>query len=422
LTIAADRAAELAGPGGDQRARLARAAREALGHNWREGRYRDGTPYAFTCPSAPRYRHQWYWDSCFHAIAWARFDPPRAREELRTLLRAGRLDGFVPHTVFWDRPARWRRAPFYGTHTMFGDRATATTQTPLLAMAWELVADASVDEPGFRTEAVGQLALHHDWLEHERDPDGDGLLTIIHPDESGLDDSPKYDDVFGWMRHDSPGYFWLIERCRRMGYDARRIVARYDEHVEDVLVNVAYALSSRALARMSGDERHARRAERTEASLLERCWDERRGLFWDLAGRSERTVVVSTWSSLAPLALPSLPEAIGRRMVEEHLLDARRYAARCGIPSVSMDEPRFRPGFDRWRTWRGPSWVNTAWFLVPAMRRLGYADPAERVVAGLVAAWERGGFREYYHPHTGRGLAARNFGWSTLLAELAPAS
>ena len=54
--------------------------------NWREGVHRDGTPYAYTCPATPRYRHQWHWDSCFHAIAWCRYDVPRAREELRTEL------------------------------------------------------------------------------------------------------------------------------------------------------------------------------------------------------------------------------------------------------------------------------------------------------------------------------------------------
>ena len=191
-------------------------AERVLRANWREGhRPSDGVRYAFTCPATPRYRHQWYWDSCFHAIAWRWFDPGRAREELRTLVRAGRLDGFIPHTVFWDRPAYWRRAPFYGTHTVFGCSATSTVQTPLIALAWELVAASSADdEPGFGSEGVAQLRLHYDWLARERDPDGDGLLTTIHPDESGLDDSPKYDSVYRWMRHDSPGHVWLIERSR----------------------------------------------------------------------------------------------------------------------------------------------------------------------------------------------------------------
>jgi glycogen debranching enzyme len=405
-----------------RRARLRTAAEGVLRRNWREGRYRDGTPYAFTCPSTPRYRHQWYWDSCFHAIVWRRFDPARARAELRTLLHAGRLDGFIPHTVFWDRPARWRRAPFYGTHTVFGDQATATTQTPLLALAWEQVADASPDDPGFRTEALDSLRLHYEWLARERDPDGDGLITIILPDESGLDDSPKYDPVFRWMRHDLPGHFWLIERNRRLGYDARRIAERHEDHVEDVLVNVCYALSLRALGRLLGEDdegEHARRAARTEQALLDRCWDERRGLFFDVAGNRERPVPVSTWSALAPLALDRLPEDVRRRLVEEHLLDPGRYLAACGIPSVSQDEPAFNPGFDRWRCWRGPSWVNTAWLLVPPLARLGYEEEAERIVLSLVLASERHGLREYYHPSSGRGLAARHFGMSTLLADLA---
>jgi hypothetical protein len=392
-----------------------------LAGSWREGVLDDGTQYGFTCPSPFRYRHQWYWDSCFHAIVWRHFDPPRAREELRTLLRAGRLDGFIPHTAFWHERAGWRRAPFYATESLRGDRGTAHIQTPLLALAWELVAEASADEPGFAGEALDGLRLHYDWLAEHRDPDDDGLISIIHPDESGLDDSPKYDRVFGWMSHYLPGYFWLVQRSRRLGYDSREIIERYDEHVEDVMVNVFYALSLRALGRLAaadGGDTYTQRAERVEASLVERCWDDDRGLFWDLAGRAERRIEVSTWSSLTPLALPSLPEEIGQRLVEEQLLEPTRYRAPCGIPSVSMDEPSFRPGFHLARCWRGPSWVNTAWLLVPPMRRLGYEREADRVVESLVGAVERHGFREYYNPLDGDGLAARRFGWSTLLVDL----
>jgi hypothetical protein len=69
--------------------------------------------------------------------------------------------------------------------------------------------------------------------------------------------------VFGWMSHYMPGYMWLVERSRRLGYDSRSIIDRYEEHVEDVLVNVLYALSLRALARLSGDAAYDARARRT---------------------------------------------------------------------------------------------------------------------------------------------------------------
>ena len=127
---------------------------------------------------------------------------------------------------------------------------------------------------------------------------------------------------------------------------------------------------------------------------------------------------ISTWAALSPLVLDGLPERVRRRLVEEHLLDERRYAAPCGIPSVSMDEPSFNPRWDRFRCWRGPSWVNTAWLLVPPLRALGYERQADHVVSSLARAAQAGGLREYYDPLTGQGLGARGFGWSTLLLDL----
>jgi hypothetical protein len=78
---------------------LARLCLKTLEGNWREGE-RDGRRYAYTAPSAGRYPWQWYWDSCFSAIAWRRFDRARARAELETLLAAATPEGFIGHTIF----------------------------------------------------------------------------------------------------------------------------------------------------------------------------------------------------------------------------------------------------------------------------------------------------------------------------------
>jgi hypothetical protein len=88
--------------------RIREECRRVLEQNWREGE-KGGRRYAYTCPSPDRYPYQWYWDSCFAAIAWRRFDPSRSRAELESLLSAARPDGFIGHTIFWE-PLRGARS------------------------------------------------------------------------------------------------------------------------------------------------------------------------------------------------------------------------------------------------------------------------------------------------------------------------
>jgi glycogen debranching enzyme len=130
----------------------------------------------------------------------------------------------------------------------------------------------------------------------------------------------------------------------------------------------------------------------------------------------------TTIAALAPLALPDLPEDIGRRLVEEHLLDPERFWSPVPPPSVSLQEPSFsvndRGLLRQRRYWRGPTWVNAAWLCWLGLVRLGYdqaaADLADRIGAAVAAA----GLREYYAPCTGAGMGARDFGWSSLVLEL----
>ena len=52
------------------------------------------------------------------------------------------------------------------------------------------------------------------------------------------------------------------------------------------------------------------------------------------------------------------------------------------------------------------------------MRELGYEREADRIVASIEPAADRHGFREYDNLITRRGLAARGFGFATLLVDL----
>jgi len=379
---------------------VAELAETVLRRNWRSGE-RDGVDYAYTSPSPGRYPWQWYWDSCFAAIVWRRFDRERARAELETLLAAQRPDGFIGHTIFWDRPVSLARLPFYN---VLSRRAlqTETIQPPLLAWAWRIAVGDPAEEPRIGAQAQ--------WLADNRDLEGDGLLWIAQPDESGLDASPKFDPVWGQRANGRIGFPLLVHRNRKLGFDARRIAAAGGPVVCEVITNVLWSLSLQALGRPSAT-----------AALVERLWDEGRGLFIDEAGPAGGRPAVSTIASLAPLALPDLPEEIGRRLVEEHLLHPRRYWTEVPPPSVSAQEPSYEPdGGSRLvrRYWRGPTWINTAWLVWLGLRRLGYTEEAAAMTRALAGAAVAEGLREYYDPRSGAGLGARDFAWSTLLLEM----
>ncbi|MEX0993599.1 MAG: hypothetical protein WDZ37_06350 [Solirubrobacterales bacterium] len=342
-------------------------------------------------------------------------------------MRAQRDDGFIGHTIFWGEQVSRERARRYNVVER-ADHTTATIQPPLLAWSWEIVAQRSGEKrAAFVAEGLETLERHYDWLARERALGDSDLLTLIQPDESGLDASPKFDSVWGPRCCGLPGFLLLVRRNRRHSFDARRIAAAHPrEHVREVLTNVLYMKGLCALVRIGGDARFAHRAERAQAELVERCYEPRTGLFFDLAGDDDHHLRTNTWSALAPLALDGLPDEIVRRLVEEQLLDPQRYATPVPIASVSADEQSFNPGADERRLlfvhlrryWRGPSWVNTAWLLVPALRRLGYQAEADRLLAPLLDAMEREGLREYYNARTGEGLGARDFGWSALALEL----
>jgi hypothetical protein len=375
-------------------------AERVLRANWTVGE-RQGVPYTYTKPSPRRYPWQWYWDSCFAAIVWRRFDTARARAELETLLRGQRPDGFIGHTIFWHRPVSLWRQYRYNVRSRSA-LSTETIQPPLLAWAWSIAVGDPAAEPRIDAEA--------EWLAANRELAGDGLLWIVQPDESGLDSSSKFDPVWGNRAHARPGFPLLVRRNRKLGWDARAILAAGGPVLCEVVVNVLWGLSLIARGRPS-----------ITPALIDRLYDERRGLFFDQAWPSGLRPAVETWAALAPLALPDLPEPIGRRLVEEHLLDPKRFWLPLPPPSVAASEPSFEPSGGRGlvrRYWRGPTWINAAWLLWLGLVRLGYEAEAGELASRLSRAVLRESLREYYDPYTGRGLGAREFAWSTLIAEM----
>ena len=408
-----------------ERAQLEEQSRQILLTNLRRGVAEwNGKEFNFSVPSLTGYPFQWFWDSCFHAIALTHLDPEQAKAEINTLLSGAQPDGFIPHIIFWEM----EKQPDFLSRNIVGMTSpyfSATIQPPIVAYAVERVYRATGDA-AFLEAALPILTAYYRWLRYHRDPDEDGLIAVIQPEEAGTDCSPKYDEVLGLTELSNQGFIAALRRVyaayEPLRGDDRRILAADVFHFEDVLVNSIYAFSLRSLARLLGDSPDAaefrREADKTRDALLEKCWNEEAGAFFDLSGVAEKQVEVVTISSLMPLALSDLPRDIVERLVEQWVSNPEHFWLPYPLPSVPASNPKFMPGNPRGFIWRGPTWVNTNWFLSHSLKGHGYPELAETIVAKTHEAVEKSGFREYYHPYTGEGLGARNFGWTTLVLDM----
>ena len=377
---------------------------QTLAQNWREGvRATDRVPFAYTCPSPGHYPWQWYWDSCFTAVSWRHFDPARSRRELESLLAAQREDGFIGHTIFWNTPLTGRRRFTYNV-TSAKAAMTASVQPPVLAWAWRI----AVGDPSL----VPGIVRHYDWLAAHRDLDGDGLIWIVQPDESGLDASPQFDAIWGRRAHDRLGFVLLVRRNRRFGYDLQRIASAGGPVCCEVAMNVLHGLSLLALGRPS-----------LTPTIVERMYDEATGLFAPLvqaAAEAQADAHVGGAGAAGAAGpaggdRPSAGQGIPARQAAVLAAGAAAVSAR---DRAELLDSAKTTGCGSGATGAGRRGSTRPGSCGSASIRLGYASEAQTLGDRIMSAVLAQGLREYYDPYTGRGMGAVDFAWSTLVMEM----
>lgn len=418
-------------------------AKQILDANW-SGRS--------TIPAPGLYPHQWNWDSGFIAIGRSRFDQTRAEHELLSLFEAQWRTGMVPHIVFnpnvhadryFPGPPFWRstESPDAPDHM----ETSGLTQPPVHAFAalemHRRAADVEQSET-FLKQLFPSLVAQHRYL-RDRRTGIDGLAAVVHPWETGLDNSPAWDQAFESFEvpegalpaydrrdlihsdprdrpsHDAYDRFvYLATLYRDIGYDDSAARDLTPFLVEDPMFNAIWAWSSYALAEIAviiGEDpsEFNADADRTLHAIETRLWDEETHRFLPFDRRSrERITDHQSIVSFLPLLAPGLD----RRKVRlaTRALDDMRH---CHRPNCYVF-PSYKPGtkrYERRRYWRGPIWINTDWLLYRGCRRAGVDDLAEEIRTSILELVRRNGFREYFDPHGDVGLGAHRFSWTAAL-------
>lgn len=343
----------------------------------------------------------WLDDVLYHALLASAFDAEIARENLQAALAQATPDGNLPCLVTGRDGWIDRSQPPIGGFILWMLHLRSGSRD-LLRLAFE------------------PLLRNHEWWWRRRDGNGDGLLEygtsplgdglyrgtkLAAKDESSMDNSPVHDEATL-----DPGAGTLD--CADVGLNS--LVALDGEML---------ALAAQALGEAETSERLTRRSEALRRRIMDRLWDEERGVFanrlWN--GRFVRSLApTSFFPLLAGAAAPHQAKAMLRL-----LDDPAKFGGTWRLPAVTRDDPAFRDNV----YWRGRIWPPLNFLVYHALRRQGFDAAASRLAENglrlFMGAWRDRLCPENFNAVTGEACDQPDtdgfYGWGALLPLLGAA-
>ncbi len=393
----------------------------------------------YTVPTHGLYPFQWNWDSCLTALGQAHFDEARAWTEIETLFAHQWEDGMVPHIVFHKEDEGYFPGPdVWGTGRPVP--TTGITQPPVAGFAvlrlFQRAKDRELAERKARA-LLPKINAWHEWFYRCRDPQDTGLVAVIHPWETGRDNSIDWDEAFERVptdgvppftrrdtQHANPDhrptqaqyerYIWLVQKFRSLEWDNTKLHNASPFRIVDPGFNGILQRSCNDLAILAeslGDAAIAAASKKRTArgiAAMEALWDARLGQYkcYDRVADTliDSPSVAGILASIAPIPIER-KAAIAKRI--ETLTESAPYL----VPSHDPTDPRF----DGLRYWRGPVWLIVNYMISDGLRLGGQPHIADRIDQSSLELIEKSGFAEYYDPATAEPCGGTTFTWTAAM-------
>ncbi len=344
----------------------------------------------------PSYHYKWFngfwsWDSWKHAVGLSYYNTDLAKSQVKTMFHFQNSDGFIVDCVYRD--------------TTIEAHNYRDTKPPLATWAVAKIYQKDKDT-SFIKELYPKLKLYHNWWYNKRDHDKDGLCEYGSTDgsliaakwESGMDNAIRFDN--SKILKNSDGAYSIDQESVDLNaylYAEKLYLAKLAKILEkngDVIIYKA------------------------EAALLKekiqsQFYDANDGWFYDT--NLEGTTFIKGEGSEGWTALWANAATQEQALaVKNKMMNPAKFYTKVPFQTMSADHEKFNPlrGY-----WRGPNWLDQAYFGVKGLQNYGFIDEAykatEQIISGAEGILEDGkSIRENYHPITGKGLNAQNFSWS----------
>ena len=404
-------------------------AKEVLINNRRSG---------YTLPTNNElYPAQWNWDSAFIALGYSYFNMEYAIEELEKLISGQWEDGMIPHILFHDNDES-----YFPNHKTWdcGNKVPSSgiTQPPIIATIIKKIVDQNkLDKSQMKRMEIiiKKLKKYLDWFYNYRDTNKIGLAAIIHPWESGLDNSPIWDGPLDKvkieenlkyerrdlnvsrssnrpLKKDYDGYITLLNQFKKNKYDPSKIINDSMFNVIDIGFNSILIRATKDLVEVSKkfnldftDLKN--KISKSEESLIKFYKDEDQSFFsYDF--KNHNLIKVDAISNYFILFANLENQEINNKIIDK----LKKYNSQKDYFFTTVN-PKDKT-FEETRYWRGPVWINSNWIVYQGLIN------KDKIFSSLIKnktleLLENKKFHEYYNYKTGQCLGANNFSWSAAL-------
>jgi hypothetical protein len=308
----------------------------------------------------------------------------------------------------------------------------------------------TVDRRSWYQDMYPALLSYHEWIYKERDPHEEGLAILIHPWESGLDNSPpwtqqlyvhsrpwwisfvektKLDRIALLFRRDTqhvpPGqrlnnidallYYSVLQRLRRKNWDIETILNRSHFAVEDLTFNSILVKANQHLVDIAKCIGHKLPEEilismKSTEDGLEKLWDGYYKQYFSRNFVTHKLIKEPSIATLMPLYAGTISKERAKELVDM-LHDKQLFDSNYPIASVPLSSDYYKElGY-----WQGPTWINTNWLIIEGLEKYGFDKEAENIKAKSISLIEQHGNYEYFSAKNGNPAGAKNFSWTAAL-------
>ena len=398
------------------------------------GNRKDG----YTLPTNNKlYPAQWNWDSAFIALGYSHFNLDFSITEIETLLDGQWDDGMVPHILFHEKDTS-----YFPNHTTWkcgkNIPSSGITQPPVIAIILKKIIEnnqLNEDQNSRILKILIKIKKYHEWFIKFRDPNKTGLVSILHPWESGYDNSPIWDEPMSNilvdkdlnyqrrdlevsnsderpLKKDYDRYVTIRDQFRDVNYDPNKLYELSIFNVVDVGFNSLFLKANKDLVKLlkkfklNYDELDFF-ISKSESEIIKLYnYDSDEFVSKDL--NTNKDILIPSITNYFTLIADLKNDKLNKKIInnlKNHNLNEKYIFSTIKSDHQTFEEKRY---------WRGPVWINCNWLIYEGIKNKD-KEYSIKIKNETISLIENKGFHEYYSCNDGSAMGANNFSWSAAL-------